>query len=84
MPARELRVKIFQEADALVAAGLGAVVAGELDEVECVQDRERAREVADERQTRLQRADDERLAPGEVPRDLGAELSDAGVNLLGV
>jgi hypothetical protein len=58
-------------------------VAGELDEVEPVQDREGARQVGDEDEARFQRADEEGLAALVVGRDLGAELGDAGLQLLG-
>jgi hypothetical protein len=64
-----------------VAAHLGGAVAGELDEVERVGDRQRPREVDDERDAGLQGADEERLAVGVVARDLGAELVDAGAEL---
>jgi hypothetical protein len=49
-----------------------------------VVDRNRAREVADERDARFQRADEHRLAPVVVARDLGAELADAGADLVAV
>ena len=64
-----------------MAAELGRAVAGELDEVERVRDRDRAREVGDERDARLERADEQRLAAGVVARDLGAELPHAGRDL---
>jgi hypothetical protein len=60
-----------------VPAHLGAAVAGQLDEVERVQDRQCAREIRDEDERRLERADEDRFAPGVVARDLGAELADA-------
>jgi hypothetical protein len=41
-----------------------------------VQDRRRAREVGEEDEARLQRADENRLASFVVARDLGAELTD--------
>jgi hypothetical protein len=42
-----------------------------------VYDRQRARQVGEEDEARLQRPDEQRLAPVEVARDLGAELLDA-------
>ena len=54
-----------------------AAVAGELDEVERVEDRDRAREVGDEDEARLQRRHEDRLAAGVVAGDLGAELPNA-------
>jgi hypothetical protein len=65
-----------------VAAGVGAVVAGQLDEVDRVPDRDRAREVGQEDEARLQQRDEQQVAPGVVPRDVGAELADAGLELL--
>ena len=78
--ALDLRVEVLQEADALVVLA----VARELDEVERVVDRDRAREVADERDARLQRADEQRLAARVVAGDLGADLAHAGADLVGV
>jgi hypothetical protein len=74
---------VLQEADAL-AAFVGVAVAGELDEVERVMDRQRAREIADERDAGLQRADQDRFEPGEVARDFLSEPSDSRRKLVGV
>jgi hypothetical protein len=82
--AADLDVEVLQEADPLVAAELAAALAGELHEVERVRDRDRAREVGDERHARLQRADEERLAAGVVAGELGAELAHARRDLGGV
>jgi hypothetical protein len=80
--AGELDVQVLQEANAGVTARAAvAAVAGELDEVEVVEDRQRPREVRDEDEARFQRADEERLRLGIVARDLGAELDDARPNL---
>jgi hypothetical protein len=49
-----------------------------------VVDQDGAREVAEERQARLQRADEQRLAPRVVPGELGSELANAGTDLVGV
>ena len=66
-----------------MAAGVGAVVAGELDEVDPVADRDGAREVGQEDEARLQQRDEQQVAAGVVARDLGAELADARLQLLG-
>jgi hypothetical protein len=76
----DLGVQVLQEADAVVALA----VACELDEVEGVQRRDGSREVADEGDTRLQRADEQRLAAGVVVQDLGAELADPRDDLVAV
>jgi hypothetical protein len=46
--------------------------------------RHRARQVADERQARLQRADEQRLLAGVVTRQLRAELSTACDDLVSI
>jgi len=66
-----------------VAAGVGAVVARELDEVERMRDRDRAREVGQEDEARLQQRDEQQVAAGVVAGDVGAELADAGLQFLG-
>jgi hypothetical protein len=66
-----------------VPARVGAVVAGELDEVDLVRDRNRAGEVGEEDDARLQQRDEQQVAVRVVPCDLGAELVDAGLKLLG-
>jgi hypothetical protein len=45
-----------------MAAGVGAVVAGQLDEVDLVLDRDRPREVGEEDETRLQEGDEQQVA----------------------
>jgi hypothetical protein len=47
-------------------------------------DRQRPREVGDERDARLERADQQRLAPGIVVRHLAPELDDARPDLVGI
>jgi hypothetical protein len=66
-----------------VAAGVGAVVARELDEVDRVWNRDRAREVGQEDEARLQQRDEQQVAAGVLAGDLGTELADAGLKLLG-
>src|SRR5882672_9414149 len=79
----DVRVEVLEDADLLVAAHLRVAVTGELDEVERVRDRDRPREVRDEDEARLQRADQDRLAAVVVARDLGAELVHARAELVG-
>jgi hypothetical protein len=64
-----------------VAAGRRAPIPGELDEVEVMGNRDRAREIGEEEQARLQRADEQRLAVGEVRGQLAPELGDASPDL---
>jgi hypothetical protein len=59
-----------------VTAGVGAVVAGQLDEVDRVGDRDRAREVGQEDEARLQQRDEQQVAAGVLAGDLRAELVD--------
>ena len=66
-----------------MAAGVGAVVARELDEVERMRDRDRAREVGQEDEARLQQRDEQQVAAGVVAGDVGAELADADLQFLG-
>jgi hypothetical protein len=66
-----------------VAARVGAVVAGELDEVDRVGDRDRAREVGQEDEARLQQRDEQQVAAVVLAGDVRAELVDPGVQLLG-
>jgi hypothetical protein len=65
-----------------VAAGVGAVVARKLDEVERMRDRDCAREVGQEDEARLQQRDEQEVAAGVVAGDVRAELADAGLQLL--
>jgi hypothetical protein len=81
--ALDRRIEVLQEADRGRAAGLVGRVAGQLDEVDMVQDRNRAGEVGEEDEARLQRRDEERLPALVVGGDLGAELGDPGCDLLG-
>jgi hypothetical protein len=65
----------------MAARAAVAAVAGELDEVEVVQDRQRPREIRDEDEARLERTDEERLGVRVVARDVRAELADTRPNL---
>jgi hypothetical protein len=55
-----------------VAARVGAVVAGELDEVDLVRGRDRAGEIGEEDEARLQQRQEQQLALGVVACDLSA------------
>jgi hypothetical protein len=81
MPSVELLVEILQKAHLPVPAGARAAVAGELDEVEMVEDRQRTRQVGRERDARLEQADEQRLQAVVVRGDLRAELADADGDL---
>ena len=61
--------------------GVGAV-GGELEEVERVRDGDRARQIRDEDDARLQGGDEQRLPPVVVANDLPAQLLDAPPDLL--
>ena len=77
VPAGDLRVEVLEEADARVAALVGARrVARELDEVEAVVDPDRAGQVGDEDDARLERRDEQRLPALVVTGDLAPELAD--------
>jgi hypothetical protein len=79
-PAGDLGVEILEEADPVVALA----VARELDEVQVVMAADPAREVADERDARLQRPDEQRLLALVVACEVGAELADAAADLVGI
>jgi hypothetical protein len=73
----DLRVEILEEADAAMAPLVSAGrVARELDEVQSVVDPDRARQVGDEDDARLERRDEKRLSALVVTRDLASELAD--------
>jgi hypothetical protein len=76
--ALDLRIEVLEEANAFLVDA----VARELDEVEVVVDRDRAREVADEGQARFQRADEQRFSTCVVTGQLGAELANARDDLV--
>jgi hypothetical protein len=78
--ALDLRVQVLEEPDPAVAGA----VARQLEEVEVVVPGEGAREVADERDAGLERADEQRLRPLVVAAQLGTELADATADLVAV
>jgi hypothetical protein len=83
VPAGDLGIEVFQQTDTGVAAGVGTRrVARELDEVEPMRDPERAREICDEDEARLQGRDEQRLTSVVVTCEVAAELADACLQLL--
>jgi hypothetical protein len=82
VPVLDARVEVLQEPDGRGAAGLVGRVAGELDEVDLVDDRDRAREVGEKDEARLQGRDEDRLCILVVGGDLGSQLADPGRDLL--
>jgi hypothetical protein len=65
-----------------VPARARVAVAGELDEIDLVRDLDRPREVGEEDEACLQERDEQQVAVGVVLGDLGAQLADAGLELL--
>ena len=83
MAAGDLGVQILEEADAAMAALVGGGrVARELDEVQAMVDPERARQVGDEDDARLERCDEQWLPALVVTGDLAPELTDTRPQLL--
>lgn len=76
---RDRRVEILEQSDAAVGT---ARIRGELDQVDPVQDRQRAREIGQEDRARLEGRDEERLKGLEIRREEPAELCDTGRDLL--
>jgi hypothetical protein len=70
-------LEVLEQPDAAAAA-----VGGELEEVELVWDLERAREVGQEDEARLQRRDQDGVGVRVVERDLGRQLANAAADLL--
>jgi len=67
----DVEVEILQQPDAVLTARIGAPVAGELEEVDPVHDRNRPREVGEEDEAGLEQADEDGLTAGVVPRSAG-------------
>ncbi len=77
VPAGDLRVQILEQADAGMAAAVGAGrVARKLDEVEPMVNPEGPGQVGDEDDARLERRDEQRLFVLVVTGDLAPELAD--------
>jgi hypothetical protein len=79
--AADLYVEILEEPDGRVAAGRAPGVAGQLDELQVVQDRQRAGEVGEEDEARFERRDEQGLQPLVLAGQLGPELADARLDL---
>jgi hypothetical protein len=82
VPAVDAHAQVLEQAHLAARPAAVAVVRGEIDEVEVVDDRQRARQVGDEDERRLQRRDEDRLEAVVVGGNLGAELLDARLELL--
>src|SRR3954463_9015647 len=80
--ALDRRVQILEQTDSLVPAGCGTAVACELDEVQLVDRRNRAREIGGEEERSLGGPPEHETAVAVVSRDLGSELGDARLDLL--
>jgi hypothetical protein len=80
---RDRSVQILQQPDPLMAARRGAAVAGKLHEIELVQRSDRSRQIGDEEQGPLERGDEHEVEALVIVGDLGAELADAPLDLLG-
>ena len=77
MASGDLGVQILEQADAGVAALVGAGrVARELDEVQAVVDPDRARQIGDEDDARLEGRDEQRLSALVITGDLTSEFAD--------
>ena len=77
MASADLGVQILEQADAGVAALVGARrVARELDEVQAVVDPDRARQIGDEDDARLEGRDEQRLSALVITDDLTSEFAD--------
>jgi hypothetical protein len=81
--AADLDVEILQQPDRAVAARRPPRIAGQLDELEVVEDGQRPREVGEEDDARLQRRDEQGLAAVVVGSQLASQLPDAGGDLGG-
>jgi hypothetical protein len=73
VPALERRVHVLQESD---AAALPVGVRGELDDVECVRYPQRASQVREEHDARLQWGDEDGIEAGVLATDLRPQLGD--------
>jgi hypothetical protein len=65
-----------------VTARDSTAVAGELDEIELVYQRDRTRQVGDEKQRTFERRDEQQIETGVVGGDLGAQFADPCLDLL--
>jgi hypothetical protein len=74
---------VLHQPDPLVAARRAAPVAGELDEIELVHSFDRPRQVGDEEKGALERRDEHEVESGVIRGDLGTQLADTPLDLLG-
>jgi hypothetical protein len=82
MASVDAHAQVLEQPDLLPTAAV-SVVAGQGDDVQIVDDRQRTGEVGDEDERGLQRGDEDGLEPVVVDGDLGAQLLDPAVDLLG-
>ena len=73
VPAGDLAFEVLEQPDPAAARA----VRRELEEVELVRDRDRARKIGQEDEARLERRDEQRVTSVEVARDLLAQLANA-------
>jgi hypothetical protein len=81
VPAVDAHAQILEQPH-LAAAATVPVVWSERDEIEVVDDRQRAGKIGDEDDCGLERGDEDRLEVLVVGRDLGSELLDPSLDLL--
>jgi hypothetical protein len=81
VPALDVERKVLEESHPAAAATI-SLVGGKRDEVEAVEDRERAREIRDEDDRGPEGGDEDRLASLVVGGDRGAELFDPRPDVL--
>jgi hypothetical protein len=81
MPFLDLDVQVLEQPDGGVPTGRAAGVARQLDELEVMQDRERARQIGEEDDARLERRDEQRLEPGVFACQLRPDLPNARPDL---
>jgi hypothetical protein len=73
----DLAVEVLEQAYPGVSACRSAAISGQLDELQLVGNRDRAREVGEEDDAGFERRDEDRIEPPVVGGDLAAELADA-------
>jgi hypothetical protein len=82
MASVDAHAQVLEQPDLLPVAAV-PVVAGQSDDVQVVDDRQGTGEVGDEDERGLQGGDEDGLEPVVVDGDLGAQLLDPAVDLLG-
>ena len=81
MPFLDLDVQVLEQPDGGVPTGRAAGVSGQLDELEVMEDRQRARQVGEEDDAGLERRDEQRLEPVVFACQLCPDLPDARADL---